>query len=101
MRLPLLILCGGLTAAGALVAGRATAPARIAATPGTSADSAGAMPDKAAMGRFIRDYLMANPEVLVDAMQELERKQDSERDNVAQKGISEHQKELTGDPDSP
>jgi protein-disulfide isomerase len=101
MRLPLLILCGGLIAAGALVAGRATAPARIVATPAMSAASTGAMPDKVAMGRIIHDYLMANPEVLVDAMQELERKQDSERDTVAQKGISEHQKELLGDPDSP
>ncbi len=101
MRLPLLILCGGLIAAGALVAGRATAPARVTAAQSMSTDAPDRMADKAAMGRIIRDYLMANPEILVEAMQELERKQDSERDNVAQKGITEHQAELMSDPDSP
>jgi protein-disulfide isomerase len=58
-------------------------------------------PDKAALGKSIRDYLIANPEVLVEAMQELERKQDSQRDSVAQKAIQEKQSELLRDPDSP
>ena len=44
---------------------------------------------------------MANPEVLVEAMQELERKQDSQRDSVAQKAIQENQSALLRDPDSP
>ena len=44
---------------------------------------------------------MANPEVLVEAMQELERKQDSQRDTVAQKAIQENQSALLRDPDSP
>ena len=57
--------------------------------------------DQAELGKSIRAYLMANPEVLVDAMQELERKQDSQRDAVAQKGVSENQAELYRDPDSP
>ena len=34
-------------------------------------------------------------------MQELERKQDSQRDAVAQKGVTENQAELYRDPDSP
>ena len=34
-------------------------------------------------------------------MQELERKQDSQRDAVAQKGVQENQAELFRDPDSP
>ena len=46
--------------------------------------------DKAALGKAIREYLIANPEVLVEAMQELERKQDSQRDTVAQKAIQEN-----------
>ncbi len=95
MRSFLLILCGGLVAVGLVVAGRATAPARIA-SPGASLSS-----DKAALGKTIREYLLANPEVLVEAMQELERKQDSQRDSQAQKAIQENQRELLRDPDSP
>ncbi len=44
---------------------------------------------------------MANPEVLVEAMQELERKQDSQRDTVAQKAIQENRVGLMSDPESP
>jgi len=95
MRSILLIFCGGLIAVGLVLAGRATAPARIASPAMTLA------PDKAALGKSIRDYLLANPEVLVEAMQELERKQDSQRDSVAQKAIQEKQSELLRDPDSP
>jgi protein-disulfide isomerase len=86
--------CGGLVLAGALVAAATASPDRIASTPAMSADTA-------ALGKSIREYLMANPEVLVDAMQELERKQDSQRDATAQKGVSENQAELYGDADSP
>ena len=95
MRSILLIFCGGLIAVGLVVAGRATAPARVASS------TMAATPDKAALGKSIRDYLIANPEVLVEAMQELERKQDSQRDSVAQKAIQENQRELLRDPDSP
>src|SRR5438128_9523991 len=95
MRSILLIFCGGLIAVGLVVAGRATAPARVTSSAMTMA------PDKAALGKSIREYLLANPEVLVEAMQELERKQDSQRDSVAQKGVQENQAELYRDPDSP
>ena len=57
--------------------------------------------DRAALGKNIRDYLMANPEVLLEAMQELERRQDSQRDALAQKGVNENQADLYRDPDSP
>src|SRR4030095_13059394 len=99
MRLLLLTVCGGLVLAGAVVAATATSPRRLAAVPAGSA-----MPLTAAqpeLGKSIRAYLLANPEVLVDAMQELERKQDSQRDAVAQKGVSENQAELYRDADSP
>ena len=95
MRSILMIFCGGLIAVGLLVAGRATAPNRVAQSAMT------VTPDKAALGKSIREYLIANPEVLVEAMQELERKQDSQRDSAAQKAISENQNELLRDPDSP
>ena len=99
MRWLLLTVCGGLVLAGAVVAATATSPRRLATAPGASAMPLTA--DQAELGKSIRAYLMANPEVLVDAMQELERKQDSQRDAVAQKGVSENQAELYRDPDSP
>src|SRR6185295_14095338 len=99
MRWLLLTVCGGLVLAGAVVAATATSPRRLAAAPAGSAMPLSA--DQAELGKSIRAYLLANPEVLVDAMQELERKQDSQRDAVAQKGVSENQAELYRDPDSP
>lgn len=95
MRSTLLILCAGLVAVGIVVAARGTMPVSLAAGP------APATGDKAALGNSIRDYLLANPEVLVEAMQELERKQDSQRDTVAHKAIQENRAALTSDPDSP
>lgn len=94
-----LTISAGLVLVGAVVAATATSPRRIAASPGGSAMALTG--DQAALGKSIRAYLLANPEVLVDAMQELERKQDSQRDAVAQKGVQENQAELYRDPDSP
>lgn len=98
MRLSLLVLCGGLIAVGGFLAGRTTNPAQLA-TPANATTPMTA--DRATINKMIRDFLMTNPEVLVDAMQELEKKQESERDNAAQRGIVDHAKELTSDPDSP
>jgi protein-disulfide isomerase len=95
MRSILMIFCGGLIAVGLLLASRGTAPQHIASP------AMATTPDKAALGKSIREYLIANPEVLVEAMQELERKQDSQRDSAAQKAISENQTQLLRDPDSP
>ena len=96
MRSILLILCGGLVAAGIVLAARGTMPVGLAAAPAPATTG-----DKAVLGKAIRDYLMANPEVLVEAMQELERKQDSQRDTVAQKAIQENRAGLMSDPESP
>src|SRR6188472_1562285 len=94
MRSILLILCGGLIAVGVVLGVRATLPSELAAGPVLTGE-------KAALGKSIREYLMANPEVLVEAMQELERKQDSQRDSVALKAIQEHRAALMSDPESP
>ena len=94
MRSILLILCGGLIAIGAILGVRAL-PERASASVTASS------PDKAALGKAIREYLIANPEVLVEAMQELERKQDSQRDSQAGKAIQEHREGLLNDPESP
>jgi protein-disulfide isomerase len=97
MRSVLLILCGGLIAVGALLGVRATMPSQLTATAPAPAMSG----DKAAFGKAIREYLIANPEVLVEAMQELERKQDSQRDTVAMKAVQENRTQLVNDPESP
>jgi protein-disulfide isomerase len=100
MRSILLVLCAALVAGGALVAARATSPIRIATSPAPD-DGIGASAGNPALGRNIRAYLMANPEVLVEAMQELERKQDSQRDTQAVKAIQQNQAELLRDPETP
>jgi protein-disulfide isomerase len=95
MRSVLLVICGGLLVAGAAVAMVTTKAMRAGSA------SADLPADRTALGKSIREYLLANPEVLVEAMQELERKQDSQRDAVAAKGVKENQNELYRDPDSP
>ena len=94
MRGVLLTLCGGLAVVGGIAAATATSPRQFAGTTVSGGD-------RAALGKNIRDYLMANPEVLVEAMQELERRQDTQRDALAQKGVTENQSDLYRDPDSP
>lgn len=96
MRTALLSLCAALIGGGAVLAAGLTAPARIAA-PAAAAETGG----QRVLGKQIREYLIANPEVLVEAMQELERKQDTQRDAVAQKAIRQHKAELLTDPDAP
>ena len=97
MRWALLTVCGALVLAGAIAATTMTSPRHLAnAHPAMTMSG-----DQAGLGKSIREYLLANPEVLVEAMQELERKQDSQRDQVAQKGVRENQAELYRDPDSP
>jgi protein-disulfide isomerase len=99
MRLPLLLLCAILIAVGGLVAGHATAPVAVTASSPALADKGSA--SRSDLDRSIHDYLVTHPEVLVEAMQALERKQNVERDSAVQKAIQEHRKELTSDPDSP
>src|SRR5260370_19480533 len=95
MRSVLLLICAGLLGAGALLAVGTIEPVRLAAAPA-------AVPvDKAALGKNIGEYLIANAEVLVEAMQELERKQDGQQSVAAQKAVQENQAELFRDADSP
>jgi protein-disulfide isomerase len=96
MRSTLTLICAALVALGVFLASRTTAPL----TPSTS-PLAAATVDKVALGKAIREYLVANPEVLVEAMQEYERRQDSQRDAAAEKAIKENRQELVNDPDTP
>ncbi len=99
MRSLLLATLVGLIVIGAAVASRTSLP-RIKEAP-MSAAAATDSPVPADLGKSIRAYLMANPEVLVEAMPELERKQDSQRDAVALKAIAQNEAELFRDPESP
>jgi protein-disulfide isomerase len=101
MRSFLLLLCGALLGAGAFLAAGATSPVSIANAPEPAESMSGGGAGNAGLGKSIRAYLMANPEVLVDAMAELEKKQDSQRDTVAQKAIQQNQAELLRDPGTP
>src|SRR5216684_1649234 len=96
MRWTLLVISAALVVAGAFVAGRVTTPSRLAPAAASSAPA-----DQTALAKSIRAYLLANPEVLVEAMQELERKQDSQRDAAAQNVIQDKQTELFRDADDP
>ncbi len=93
MRSLMLAIALGLVVVGAVVATRTSAPAAVTASaaPATQDD----------LGKRIRAYLMANPEVLVEAMNELERKQDTQRDAVASKAIQQYESQLFRDADTP
>ncbi|WP_230722614.1 DsbA family protein [Martelella mediterranea] len=54
-----------------------------------------------AFERRVRDYLVANPEVIVEAMQNLERKQRVAEQTGAQSALSTHRDELLNSPESP
>ena len=49
----------------------------------------------------VRDYLVANPEVIVEAMQNLERKQREAEQTEAQAALTAHRDELLNSPESP
>ena len=54
-----------------------------------------------AFERRVRDYLVANPEVIVEAMQNLERKQREAEQTEAQAALTIHRDELFNSPESP
>ncbi|MBI1260625.1 MAG: thioredoxin domain-containing protein [Rhizobiales bacterium] len=54
-----------------------------------------------AFERRVRDYLVANPEVIVEAMQNLERKQREAEQTEAQAALAAHRDELLNSPESP
>lgn len=97
MRALLGVSFSGLILLGMLIAVWWTAPARS----GVEASLPGDRGDRAAVGKIVREYIIANPEVLLEAMQELEKKQDAQRESGARKAIRTYQSELLRDGDSP
>ena len=95
MRLALLTFLAGLIVVGALLAVLGTAFDRVVT--GQSAS----LGNMAAIGSIVRDFLLANPEALPDAMQKLERKQESQRESIAERAIRPYEAQLLDDGDSP
>ncbi len=58
-------------------------------------------PDREAIEKIIKEYLMKNPEVIIEAVQELEKRQASARDQAAQQTIAQRKAELISDPGTP
>lgn len=58
-------------------------------------------PDRAAIEKIVREYLIQNPEVLVEAMNELRRRQEAAANEASSKAIEAHKKELFEDGATP
>jgi protein-disulfide isomerase len=58
-------------------------------------------PDREAIEKIIRDYLMKNPEVIIEAVQQLEKRQQDARAQAAQQVIAQRKAELISDPGTP
>lgn len=58
-------------------------------------------PDKAAIEKIVKEYLLANPEILVEMMGELKKRQESVAQDSARKAIAERRKEILNDPATP
>jgi protein-disulfide isomerase len=71
-----------------------------AATPTVMAQAQSVDPETAKVEKIVRDYLIRNPEVLLEAMQALKEKQQVEQDRVAQAGIRANRDALFKDPNS-
>jgi protein-disulfide isomerase len=75
--------------------------AMLAALAPASLAHAQAGPDKAAIEKIIKEYLLANPGVIVDALQEYERREIAEKGERARAELLNHRVELINDPLTP
>lgn len=57
--------------------------------------------DRAAIERIVHDYLVQHPEVLIEAINEMKRRQEQASADQAQKTIAERRQEIFNDPDTP
>lgn len=54
-----------------------------------------------AIERIVHDYLLRNPQVIMDAVEQLEQKRNDEAQAAAKSAMADHRDELLHDPDSP
>jgi protein-disulfide isomerase len=76
-------------------------PAALAMALPVAAGAQTAPPDREAIEKIVREYLMKNPEVIIEAVQELEKRQTAARSQQAQLAIAKHKAELISDPGTP
>lgn len=98
-----LIAAGGflLPAAGGEIVppkGESRAASRAGASPAARAAQG---VDRKRIEKIIREYLIHNPEVLVEAMQALEAKRKARRESAARSVIQSHKKQIYADADAP
>ncbi len=73
----------------------------LAALPALAAEDALSPRQKQAVEEVVRDYLLRNPEVLVEAIRALRTRQEAEDRNKVQKNLASLRGELENDPTSP
>jgi protein-disulfide isomerase len=87
-------------AAVALVVGAIAFPRQTPAADSASPASQSTMPkDRAGLDQAIHDYLMANPEVVLDALKAAQQQADAQAAEQSRRIIATKQKELVGSPD--
>jgi protein-disulfide isomerase len=62
---------------------------------------AAAAPDKTAVEKIIRDYLMEHPEVVIEAVNEFKRRMEVQERRAAETAVKDRAQEIFNDPDSP
>jgi protein-disulfide isomerase len=83
----------------AILTAVATATLPTVSAIAADAPAAGAA-DKAAIEAVVHDYLMAHPEVIIEAVQNYQEKLESEKDSAAKLALIERTPQLLNDPDS-
>ncbi len=73
----------------------------LVALPTMASAQTSSPPHREAREKIVREYLMKNPEVIIEAVQELEKRQASARDQASQQAISQRKAELISDPGTP
>ncbi|MEQ9487702.1 MAG: DsbA family protein [Alphaproteobacteria bacterium] len=72
----------------------------LGATPGLAEETAPAQ-DEAAIRKIVRDYLRENPEVIIEALKEYERREEDARQAEQAAAMEQYVSELHNDPASP
>ncbi len=83
--------------AGLVIGAVAAAPAMLKAEEAAPAAGGFSAAQKEEIGGVIKDYLMSNPEVIVEAMQALQEKQQKEQDQQALTKIKEYEQVFASD----
>lgn len=98
-----LLLSGPVLAALGLLAALSAPPAALAQAPGqpTTGQAVFSPEQKRAIEEIVKDYLIANPEVLLDVQQSLETKMEKIQAERLQSAIADNAREIYRSPDAP